>query len=90
MSQQKELILCQLANLINSMCYYQIPAKVWDRTPYPEELQEPIDALRETGEVEYSPRGGSEHEQCPKEVVIPGALLRKAAGLVCDLENLYD
>lgn len=83
-----ELIACQMANIIDAMCYYSIPAKLWDGQPYPEDLPEPAEALQQTGRLEYSPRGGSEYEQRPSEVVIPNSLLAKAAELVAALEEL--
>lgn len=85
---QKELIAYQLANLIDAMCYYSIPAKLWDGKQYPAELDEPTEALRKTGKLEYFLRGGSEYEQRPTEIVIPNSLLSKAADLIAELENL--
>jgi hypothetical protein len=83
-----ELIANQLANLIDAMCYYSIPAKLWDGNQYPTELDEPTEALQKTGKLEYFLRGGSEYEQRPTEVVIPNSLLAKAADLVAMLEEL--
>jgi hypothetical protein len=85
---QKELILYQLANLINSMCYYSVPAKLWDGEGYPEDLLEPMDALTQTGKLEYFVRGLSKYEQNPTEIVIPGKLLSDAAELVVRLDNM--
>ncbi len=85
---QKELIAYQLANLIDAMCYYSIPAKLWDGKPYPAELDEPTEALQKTGKLEYFLRGGSEYEQRPTEIVIPNSLLSKAAELIAQLEEL--
>ena len=84
-----ELIAFQLANLIDAMCYYSIPAKLWDGKSYPEYLPEPTEALNATGKLEYFLRGVSEYEQRPTEVVIPSSLLSKAAELVAALENLH-
>lgn len=83
-----ELIANQLANLIDAMCYYSIPAKLWDGKQYPAELDEPTEALRKTGKLEYFLRGCSEYEQRPTEVVIPNELLAKATELVAMLEGL--
>lgn len=85
---QKELIAYQLANLIDAMCYYSIPAKLWDGKQYPAELDEPTEALQKTGKLEYFLRGGSEYEQRPTEIVIPNSLLSKAADLIAALEAL--
>lgn len=85
---QYELIANQLANLIDSMCYYSIPAKLWDGKPYPDELDEPTEALQKTGKLEYFLRGGSEYEQRPTEVVIPNSLLSKASELIAMIEDI--
>lgn len=90
MNSQKELILYQLANIINSMCYYSIPARLWDGSKYPDELDEPVEALKKTGKIEYWLRGGSEYEQRPTEEIIPGELLSQAASLVNELDDLEE
>lgn len=89
-SMNYELIANQFANLIDAMCYYSVPAKLWDGTEYPAELDEPTEALRKTGKVEYFLRVGSEYEQRPTEVVIPNSLLSKASELIAMLEDLKD
>jgi len=83
-----ELIANQFANLIDAMCYYSIPANLWNGDQYPKDLDEPTEALRKTGKYEYFLRGDSEYEQRPSEVVIPNQLLAKAAELVAMLESI--
>lgn len=80
-----ELIANQFANLINSMCYYSVPARAWDGKPYPDVLDEPIEAMQKSGKVEYFLRGISQQEQQPAEVVIPNEILAKAAELAAKL-----
>lgn len=87
---QYELIANQLANLIDAMCYYSIPAKLWDGKQFPEPLDEPTEALQKTGKFEYFLRGGSEYEQRPTEVIIPNSLLSKACELIAMLEKLKE